>query len=98
MENNLFNPASEAQINYLKRLGYTGETEGLTSQECSQKIQELVKAQAKAGLNQSQEPKPTPQPKPTTPAIAPSNTARARKKKTWVPVLRIWRYSPVINR
>ena len=69
-QNNFFNPASEAQINYLKRLGYTGETEGLTSQECSQKIQELVKAQAKAGLNQSQEPKATqqqPTPKETTP-------------------------------
>lgn len=59
MENNFFNAASEAQINYLKRLGYKGETEGLTSQECSQLIQELVKAQAKAGLNQSQEPKTT---------------------------------------
>ena len=85
MENNFFNAASEAQINYLKRLGYTGETEGLTSQECSQLIQELVKAQAKAGLNQSQEPKATtqhqPTPKATTPTIAPSNTAMAVVEK-----------------
>lgn len=52
--NNLFKPASEKQINYLKSLGYEGDTDGLTSQECSTLIaqysnknteQEEVKAQ-----------------------------------------------------
>jgi recombination protein RecT len=40
--NNLFNqpinPASQAQINYLKKLGYTGDTEGRTAQEANQII------------------------------------------------------------
>ena len=36
MEN--FNPASEKQIAYLKKLGYEGDTDGLTSAECSELI------------------------------------------------------------
>ena len=43
MQNNLFNqqtinPASQAQINYLKKCGYTGDTEGMTAQEANQLI------------------------------------------------------------
>ncbi len=37
MENN-FNPASEKQIAYLRKLGYEGDTDGLTSMECSNLI------------------------------------------------------------
>lgn len=40
MENNLFKPASDKQLAYLIKLGYEGETDNLTSDECSQLIQE----------------------------------------------------------
>lgn len=45
MEDNLFKPASEKQIAYLKKLGYEGDTEGMTSDECSARIQELTAKQ-----------------------------------------------------
>lgn len=40
MENNLFKPASDKQLAYLIKLGYEGETDNLTSDECSQLIKE----------------------------------------------------------
>lgn len=40
MENNLFKPASDKQLAYLIKLGYEGETDNLTSDECSRLIQE----------------------------------------------------------
>jgi len=75
--NNLFNPASEAQINYLKRLGYTGNTEGMTSSECSTLIQQLVKAQSEDATKTNTK-KETP--KPTT-TMAASGTVNAIVEK-----------------
>ena len=75
--NNLFNPASEAQINYLKRLGYTGNTEGMTSSECSTLIQQLVKAQSEDATKTNTK-KETP--KPTT-QMAASGTVNAIVEK-----------------
>ena len=47
MQNNYFNqpiqPASASQINYLKSLGYKGDTEGMTSTEANQLINEYKK-------------------------------------------------------
>lgn len=47
MQNNI-TPASQAQINFLKKLGYQGNTEGLTSIEASQLINQL-----NGGINQA---------------------------------------------
>ena len=38
-----YKPASEKQINYLKSLGYEGDVEGMTSEECSQLINQYSK-------------------------------------------------------
>ena len=75
--NNLFNPASEAQINYLKRLGYTGNTEGMTSSECSTLIQQLVKAQSE-DVTKTNTKKETPK---TTTQMAASGTVNAIVEK-----------------
>lgn len=56
MENNLFAPASENQINALKRMGYTGSLEGLTMAEASELIRELN--QKRLGINQGQQAAP----------------------------------------
>ncbi|MBO5712542.1 MAG: recombinase RecT, partial [Acholeplasmatales bacterium] len=54
--NNLFNqpinPASQAQINYLKKLGYTGDTEGMTAQEANQ----LIKQYSQQSFNSASQP------------------------------------------
>lgn len=55
MENNLFKPASDKQLAYLIRLGYEGETDNLTSEECSRLIAEYTAKE----VEQKQEPKPT---------------------------------------
>lgn len=41
MQNNEFKPASEKQIEYLQKLGYTGDLEGITMEEAAAKITEL---------------------------------------------------------
>lgn len=45
MQNNNITPASNAQINYLKKLGYQGNTEGLTAFEASDLISRLQNQQ-----------------------------------------------------
>ena len=50
MEN--FKPASEKQIAFLKKLGYEGETEGLTSDECSVLINQLTNKQPEQPKNE----------------------------------------------
>lgn len=45
MEDNLFKPASEKQIAFLRKLGYEGDTEGMTSDECSNLISQLTNKQ-----------------------------------------------------
>lgn len=48
MEDNLFKPASEKQIAFLRKLGYEGDTEGMTSDECSNLISQLTNKQPQA--------------------------------------------------
>lgn len=67
MQNNYYNnnntgeirPASQSQIDYLIRLGFKGNTEGLTAAEASQYIKELNQAN-----KQPQQPQPQYQPRP----------------------------------
>lgn len=60
--NNFYNPATEKQIAYLKKLGYQGNTDGLTSGECSQLIMEYsgkgtTQASGTQATNQKKESK-----------------------------------------
>ena len=70
MQNNEFRPATAKQIEYLQNLGYTGEVEGLTAQECSVLINQL------SGVKPQQTPnvQPTQQVKQLTP----TNNASAK--------------------
>lgn len=63
MSNNI-QPASQAQINFLNKLGYTGSTEGLTSYEASQIINQL---QGRQAPQQAPQPSYAPQYQPAAP-------------------------------
>ena len=59
--NNFYNPATDKQIAYLKKLGYQGNTDGLTSGECSQLIMEYSgKGTTQASGTQATTPKQEP--------------------------------------
>ena len=62
-------PASQAQINYLKKLGYMLDTTGLTSTEASQLIKQL---EAQNGVNHqasATNPQPSAAPRTQAPAV-----------------------------
>jgi hypothetical protein len=72
--NNFYNPATEKQIAYLKKLGYQGNTDGLTSGECSQLIMEY----SGKGTTQASGTQATPKQEPSN-AVVESFAANCEK-------------------